>query len=182
MLNSSAFGSFDPLKPQDIPGESAEILYAEPVEIKAPITTVWEIMVDFDRYPAWNPLNRFFRLDTKAAPNHFVTFGPSWGPYDQKDGEPLPEPDMTQKEMITVWEENCCLAYAVVSESNNAERVQHISTLDNGLTRYHTYERMSGRHSPSIRKEFGNMIIAGFTANGIALKKRAEAFAKSSVE
>ncbi len=177
MITSSVFGTFDPLHPQNIFGESAEIVYADPVEINAPISIVWEIMTNFELYPEWNPLNRFFRLDSKAEPNHFVTFGPSWGPYDLDDGTTLPEPDMTQQEMITVWEEQSCLAYAVVSDSLNAERIQYISTLENGRIRYHTYERMSGSDSPAIRNEFGAKIIAGFTANGIALKKRAESFA-----
>ncbi len=179
MLTSSAFGAFDPMKPEVIPGEPAENLYADPVEIDAPITVVWEIMIDFDRYPEWNPLNRFFRLDSKAEPNHTVTFGPCWGPYDQTEGEPLPDADMTQQETITVWEENCCLAYAVISTEMNAERVQYISTLPNGKTRYHTYERMSGPFSPGTKKHFGDKIVTGFTANGLALKKRAESFSST---
>jgi hypothetical protein len=176
MLTSSAFGPFNPLEPQNIRGFFAKNLYAGPIEIDAPITTVWEIMTDFDRYPDWNPLNRFFKLDSKAEPNHFVTFGPSWGPYDRAEGEAFPGPDMTQHEMITIWEENCCLAYADIRRLNKAERVQYISTLENGKTRYHTYERMSGLISPLVRRKYGALIIAGFTANGIALKKRAESF------
>jgi hypothetical protein len=180
MIASSAFGSFNPLEPECIRGLFAENLYVDPVEINAPITTVWEIMTDFERYPEWNPLNRFFRLDSKPEPNHFVTFGPSWGPYDRKEGEPFPEPDMTQHEMITVWEENCCLAYADIRRFLRAERVQHISTLESGQTRYHTYERMSGLLSPLILRKFGALIVAGFTANGIELKNRAESIATTS--
>ena len=177
MITSSAFGEFDPLNPGTIPGIFARNLYAPPVEINAPITTVWGIVVGFDRYPDWNPMNRFFRLDSKAEPNHGVTFGPSWGPYDRAEGEPLPEADFTQHETITIWEENCCLAYAVISRLSNAERVQFLSILENGNTGYHTYERMSGLVSPLIHWKFGSKIVAGFTANGIALKKRAEAIA-----
>ena len=177
MITSSAFGEFNPLNPKTIHGIFAKNIYAEPVEINAPLTTVWEIVIGFDLYPEWNPMNRFFKLDSKAEPNHTVTFGPSWGPYDRAEGEPLPDSDFTQHETITIWEENCCLAYAVISRLTNAERVQYLSTLENGKTRYHTYERMSGLLSPLIRWKFGSKIIAGFTANGIALKKRAEAFA-----
>jgi len=179
MITSSAFGEFDPLDPKTIRGEFAKNIYAEPVEIDAPITTVWEIMSDFDRYPEWNPLNRFFKLDSKAEPNHTVTFGPSWGPYDLTEGAPLPDSDFTQHETLTIWEENCCLAYAVISPELNAERVQYISTLPNGKTRYHTYERMSGPLSVDTRRDLGEKIIAGFRANGIALKKRAEAFSQA---
>jgi hypothetical protein len=179
MLTSSAFGAFDPLEPRRIRGLFARNLYADPIEIEAPITTVWAIMTDFDRYPEWNPLNRFFRLDSQAEPNHFVTFGPSWGPYDRPEGEPFPGPDMTQHEMITIWEENCCLAYADIRRLIKAERVQYLSTVENRKTEYRTYERMAGLLSPLVQRQFGARIIAGFTANGIALKKRAESFAGS---
>ena len=177
MITSSAFGPFDPFEPERIRGLFAENLFVDAVVIQAPLSAVWEIMTDFYRYPEWNPLNRFFRLDSKPEPNHFVTFGPSWGPYDRKEGEPFPEPDMTQHEMITVWEENCCLAYADIRRFLKAERVQHISTLKSGATRYHTYERISGLLSPLVLRRFGTRMVAGFTANGMALKKRAESLA-----
>jgi len=176
MLSSSAFGTFDPLAPETIAGESAENLYADPIEINAPISVVWNIMTDFDRYPEWNPLNRFFYLDSKAEPNNTVTFGPNFESYDQAEGEPLPDASFTQHETITIWEENCCLAYAVISPELNAERVQHISTLPDGKTRYHTYERTSGSLSPDMRRDLGKKIIAGFVANGEALRKRAESW------
>jgi len=182
MISSSAFGPLDPMNPQTIRGLFAKNIYAEPIIINAPVSTVWEIMTDFDHYPEWNPLNRFFRLDTKAEPNHFVTFGPSWGPYDRSDDEPFPEPDMIQHEMITIWEENCCLAYADIRRILRAERVQFISALENGKTRYHTYERMSGILSPIVRLTYGSKIINGFTANGMALKKRAESHNMSKHE
>ena len=176
MIQSSAFGPFDPLHPRTIRGLLAKNIYADPIVIHAPVSTVWEIMTDFDRYPEWNPLNRFFRLDTKAEPNHFVTFGPSWGPYDLSEGGPLPKPHITQHEMITIWEDQCCLAYATIKPLIKAERVQYISTVENGKTRYHTYERMSGLLSPFVRRKFGARVIAGFTVNGLALKKRAESY------
>ncbi len=176
MLNSSAFGPFDPLNPGTITGSNAKNIYVDSVEIDAPIETVWEIMTGFDSYPEWNPLNRFFKLETEAMPDHYVTFGPSWGPYDRAEGEPFSEPDMIQREMITIWEEKCCLAYADIQPTLNAERVQHIFVTADGKTCYHTYERLSGKDSPAIIRDFRDKIIAGFTANGEALKKRAEAF------
>lgn len=174
MLTSSAFGPFDPLNPREIQGIFSQNLFIDPIDIDAPLATVWRIMTDFSGYPEWNPLNRFFRLDSKAEPNHFVTFGPSWGPYERAEGEPFPDPDMTQHEMITVWEEDCCLAYADIRRLIKAERVQYIRTLENGKTRYHTYERMAGLLAPLVRRLYGARIVAGFTANGVALKRRAE--------
>ena len=117
-------------------------------------------------------------LDGSATPNQTVTFGPSWGPYDLSPDGALPEVSFTQHETITVWEENCCLAYADMGRLMCAERAQFIATLPNGNVRYHTYERMRGPLSVLVRLQFGKKIIAGFTANGAALKRRAENVAK----
>lgn len=180
MLVSSAFGPFDPFNPQKIGGLFAGNLYAEPIEIDAPIELVWELITDFDRYPEWNPLNRFFRLDNAAAVDNTVTFGPSWGPYDPESIK-LPEVSFTTNEVITVWEENCCLAYADIKPFlMAAERAQFISKLPNGKTRYHTYERLRGPLSVFVRYQFGAKVVAGFVANGVALKKLAEELARKS--
>jgi hypothetical protein len=174
MLRSVPFGEFDPLKPCTIPGIFAQNLYAEPVVIGAPLALVWEIMTGFDRYPEWNPLNRYFHLDTRAQAGEMVSFGPSWGPYDR---EGLPETDLKQHERLTVWEENSCLAYAEIACYLNAERVQHISPLDASRTRYQTYERMSGILAPLVKRLYGKRVLDGFRANGLALKRRAEQLA-----
>lgn len=172
LVTSLPFGAFDPADPCRIPGLLAVNLMTEAVDIAAPVDLVWRVITDFAHYPQWNPLNRFFQLDAHAAPGQMVTFGPCWGPYDE---EKLGEAAFTQHEVITVWQENGCLAYAVVSRWLNAERVQHIVATGPGRTRYRTYERMSGILAPLVRLVYGRRIAAGFRANARALKKRAEA-------
>jgi hypothetical protein len=172
MLTSIPFGPFDPAHPGCIPGCCAANILTEPIDIDAPPALVWEIMVDFERYPEWNPLNRFFRLDTYAAPGQTVTFGPRWGPYDSNR---LGDAGFTQHETLTVWEEDCCLAYATISRWVNAERTQYLAPLPNNRTRYYTYERTAGLLAPVVRRVYGRRIVAGFIANGLALKQRAEA-------
>ena len=179
MIHSSAFGPFDPLKPSTIPGLFAENLVTACVEIQAPIELVWQTITGFDDYPQWNPLNRFFRLDGEAKANERVTFGPHWGPYDHSGNAELPEAGFVQRETITVWEENCCLAYGVITKAFNAERSQVISTMANGNTRYQTFERISGILSPLMKLAYRKKILTGFTANGVALKKRCEYLAKA---
>lgn len=178
MLDSYAYGPFDPLNPAKPPGIFAYNLVAEAIEIAAPIELVWDIMTGFEHYPEWNPFNRFFKLDTEAKAGETVTFGPVWGPYGAP-GDPLPEHGFVQRETITVWEENQCLAYAQLSALFAAERAQSLSVLENGNTRYQTYERMRGLGVPILRALVGKKIMAGFDANGIALKVRAEALAGS---
>ncbi len=181
MITSSPFGPFDPLDPCNLSGSFAKILIADPVEIDAEPALVWKIMTDFDRYPEWNPLNRFFRLDGEARPGHTVTFGPVWGPYDLSEGATLPEAGFKQNETLTIWEENCCLAYSVISLPFDAERVQHISRSKAGGTRYQTFERTDGPVSPIVRALYGRRILEGFSANGAALKRRAESLAAKDV-
>jgi|GEM_PF-445009 len=175
LLVSSAFGPFDPLAPALAAGVFARNLVAPAIDIRAPVELVWQVMTDFDDYPQWNPLNRFFRLDGRAEPGHSVTFGPCWGPY-HADGA-LPEADMTTRETITVWERNRCLAYGDLRRLFKAERAQYLQPLADGRTRYHTFERICGPLAPLVRLVFGQRIIRGFTANGVALKVRAESMA-----
>lgn len=174
MIHSSAFGPFDPLQPAPIDGLFAENLVADAVEIQAPLAAVWQAITGFEHYPEWNPMNRFFNLDGEARVDETVTFGPHWGPYQLSDNTSLPEAGFTQNETITVWEENHCLSYAVISKVFNAERSQVISSLANGNTRYQTFERVSGLFSPVVKLAYRNKILRGFTANGLALKKRCE--------
>lgn len=178
MLNSSLFGPFDPLNPAPAPGMITFMLSAEPVIIEAPIALVWQVMTDFKRYPEWNPFNRFFKLDTTATPGETVTFGPVWGPYDLSAEGELLDHGFVQRETITVWEPEQCLAYAATSAVFNAERAQCLSVTAQGDTCYQTYERMNGIFSPLTRMIFGAKILTGFEANGLALKKRAEHFAQ----
>jgi hypothetical protein len=170
-LRSTPFGDFDPQHPSLIPGLFAANILTTPLDIEAPAALTWKIMVDFDRYPEWNPLNRFFRLDSHAAPGQTVTFGPRWGPYDDQALGPA---GFTQHETLTIWEENRALAYGVVAWWLNAERVQYVAPLAANRCRYYTYERTSGILSPLVRRLYSLRIVTGFTANGMALKKRAE--------
>ena len=156
MLTSIPFGPFDPAHPGCIPGCFAANILTEPIDIDAPVAVVWEIMVDFERYPEWNPLNRFFRLDTYAEPGQTVTFGPRWGPYDS---DRLGEAGFTQHETLTVWEENCCLAYATISSlgQRRAHPIPCAASQSNPLLhlrahRRHPCPRRAPRLRPSHRR------------------------------
>lgn len=175
---SKPFGPFDPADPCRVPGLFAANLHADPVDIDAPAQVVWAVMTGFARYPEWNPLNRFFMLDTRAEPGQTVTFGPRWGPY--RDGE-LGKAGFMQREVLTVWEENRALGYGVVSWWLNAERIQCLEPISAARTRYRTYERTSGIVAPLVQRVYGRRIVEGFTANGRALKRRSEAMASGVI-
>ncbi len=179
VLHSDPFGPFHPYDPENIPGEHSCKIVAEPVEIKAPVEFVWRVMTDFAKYNEWNPMNRFFNLNGKAKTGDTVTFGPCWGPYDV---DPLPEHDQVDTEVLTVWEENACLSYACITDAFSAERSQFVCDSENGHTRYITFERFSGEAGPDIKNAYGEKILKGFTANGLALKARAESLYEASLK
>ena len=181
-IESALFGIFNPTHPEKIEGYFSDILFADPVEIDAPIELVWSVITDFHLYPLWNPLIRSFQLDTTAKLGEIATFTVSWGPY-MKDGLNVPvsnlKVSLTQHEKITVWQPNSCLSYADdLGVWHRAERTQYISALPNGHTRYYTYERWAGLITPLIRLAYAEKTRAAFNAANMALKMRAEALIK----
>lgn len=180
-IKSALFNSFDPLHPQKIEGYFSYILFANPIEISAPLDLVWSALTDFAAYSVWNPLVRSIQLDTTPTPGEYITFGVSWGPYI-KNGQPVSVDELkiarTQRERLTIWEPNRCLAYADdFGQWHRAERVQYISKLENGKTRYHTYERWTGLITPLIHLAYAKKVEDGFKASSEALKIHAEALA-----
>ena len=179
MLNSSSFGPFNPTAPPNLRGTFPSRLVVEPVDIDAPIGSVWQVLTDFDRYPDWNPFLRCVALEHEAAPGSYLRLSPSWGPYLIGLGRPFSKPDLHLRERITVWESPRCLAYCDERILHRGERVQYLEALADGKTRYHTFERMSGPLSLLVRLLYTRRILAGFIANGQALKVRVEALQHS---
>ncbi len=171
-VRSSLFGLLDPRKPQNIDGIFASTVAIQPVTIYAPARTVWNIMVDFERYPEWNPLIRFFRCDGEKAPGHSVTFGFTFARPDTTG--PLPAHDRVQHELITVWDEGSCLAYADVKPGFRNERTQYLRADSEHACTYFSFERFSGPLAPIIRILYGARIRDSFMYNALALKARAE--------
>lgn len=172
MLNSLIFGSFDPLAPPQLPGTFPVLLRAKPVDILAPVDAVWQVLTDFARYPEWNPFLRRVTLEGEPAPGNYLRLSLSWGPYPPE--HPLPQADLHLSECLTVWESPVCLAYSDERLWHRGERVQYLEARGDGGTRYHTFERMSGPVSLLVRLLYTRRILAGFAANGQALKARVE--------
>lgn len=151
----------------------------EPVDIDAPLEAVWDVLVDFDAYPEWNPITRVVQPHTELALGERVHLSVSWGPYEE-DGQPVDVrslvPALELDETLSVLEAPYALAW---SDNRGvilrAERIQHLSPLPDGRTRYATNERMEGLLVPIVARVYARRIIAGFRACGLALKSRVEA-------
>jgi hypothetical protein len=171
-IQSSLFGAFDPTEPRNIEGRFSGIVAIVPLQIHAPARAVWDVVVDFERYPEWNPLNRFFRCDGERAPGQRVTFGYTFA--RSKGSDPLPAHDHTISEVITVWDEGACFSYADVKPGFANERTQYVRADSADTSTYFTFERFSGPVSPLIRLLFGARIRDSFQRTALALKARAE--------
>lgn len=154
------------------------VFVAPPVEICAPVARVWEVLMDFEKYPEWNPLNRSVVTASDGAVGDKVTLGVSWGPY-HVDGQPVDASalplDLKNTEVLSIIQPEQALAWAdSLGGLHRAERVQYLVALPGGRTRYHTEELMAGLLSPLIARLFRQKIDRGFAACGEALKRRVE--------
>lgn len=151
---------------------------APPVEIRASVEQVWEVLMDFAKYPEWNPMNRYVTPAAPAAAGVKVALGVSWGPYELNggpvDASTLPV-DLKNGEMFTIVQPNEALAWGDnLGWLHRAERVQYLLALPDGTTLYGTEEIMVGFLTPLIAKIFRERINLGLAACGPALKRRVE--------
>lgn len=136
------------------------------VEIAAPAELVWEVMVDYERYPEWNPFTVAVETTLKVG-----------DPIDLH----LPMPDGTEgtfvnREFIRRVEEPTYLLYDTGEQMPGifAYREQFIEPLDAARCTYRTTDTFSGEHAAAVIEATGDWVKAGFDAVALALKERAE--------
>ena len=155
------------------------VFAAPPTEIAATAEQVWAVLRDLDRYPEWNPLNRFVRPTTTHTLGTKLLLGISWGPYDSTAG-PIPVQNLplslTNTVVLSVDQPLCALGWADSWHRwiHRAERVQYLTPLPNGHTLYRSEEVMVGLLSPLIGWLYRDRIVQGFAATALALKRRVE--------
>lgn len=172
-LVSTVFGEFDPTSPNRHGGAFDAVIGPERIAIAAPIATVWHIMVDFDRYLEWNPLNRRTVLEAPPQAGTWLMLHYTFA--DRGADGQLPPAAATNREQISVWEPLACFSYADVKPLFRNERTQYLQADGPDRTWYYTYERFTGLLTPLVTGWYGSKILNGFRRNGVALKQRAEA-------
>ena len=136
------------------------------IEIDAPRERVWEILVDLDRYPAWNPFTR--RVESTLEMGASVTM----------DVQLRPNRRSVQREVVTAIEpmEKVCWGMKIlVPWLLAANRCQVLSTTADGGTRYFTADEFRGVLVPLVMWLYRDSVQRGFTGVARALKARAEA-------
>lgn len=148
-------------------GVTTHVVTSVTVEIDAPAAFVWGVLVDYERYPEWNPY-------TVAATTTLEIGSPidlTLPPYDGSD-----EPFRT-REFIRVVEPPHHLCYDSGDEIQGVVGVRDQWITDLGPERcsYHTTDAMTGEYADLAMELTGDWIKAGFDSVAHALKTRAEA-------
>jgi uncharacterized protein YndB with AHSA1/START domain len=136
------------------------------VEIEAPQAFVWEVLVDYARYPEWNPYT--VRVDTRLELGAEVVLHL---PHPDRPGE-----TMQNVEVMRVIDAPHHLQYDTADNLPGifAVRDQWVTDLGGGRSSYRTTDVFSGEHAQVAYDLQGQWVKDGFDAVAYALKARAE--------
>jgi hypothetical protein len=136
------------------------------VEIEAPASFVWDVLVDYPRYPEWNPYT--VEVSTTLAIGD---------PIDLT----LPNPDgspgtFVNREYVRVVDPPRHLRYDTGDEIPGvfAVRDQWISARGEDRCAYHTTDTIAGKYADLVMETSGAWVKNGFDSVAWALKSRAE--------
>lgn len=142
-------------------------MYRAEVEIAAEPKRVWDVLVDFDRYEAWNPFTP--KIVTDLEPGSPVEITVSLGGKLVVQVEEMVEATPPQRLVWrTTWGGPLLL---------RAQRIQRLEPLADGGTRYVSEDVMHGPLVPLVHWIHGRSLTAGFQAMADALATRCEAVA-----
>ncbi|MFK7731770.1 MAG: SRPBCC domain-containing protein [Pseudomonadales bacterium] len=138
---------------------------SDEVTIHAPVELVWQILLDFDNYSAWNgfcPSVKNESLDVGSAVDMMVDLGN--GPSQQV-------------EYICRVEPMQCIAWQMENKENDpvhAVRSQFLKRLDEKSCTYISIDEFSGPEKDAMMQHFASAVEAGFNRCAYDLKKFAE--------
>jgi uncharacterized protein YndB with AHSA1/START domain len=140
------------------------------VEIDAPAEVVWSVLVDYARYPEWNPFT--VRVETTLEVDTVIDLylpDPS-----------APERTFRNREYVRVVEPPRYLRYDTGAEipGMHAVREQWVEDLGGGRSSYRTTDLFTGEVAQQVHALQAEWVKAGFDSVCHALKVRAEALAR----
>ena len=146
---------------------------SEEVHINAPAELVWQVILDFDKYPLWNDFCPQIsgELELGAAVSMQVDLG---------DGL------QSQTEYISRIEPPHLIAWAMENKPGDpvhAERLQYVRPVDECSGTYLTVDEFGGELMAPMIEQMGAAVESGFNRCAQGLKRRAEAlYAESSAD
>ena len=140
-------------------------IYRAEVDIAAPPQRVWDVLVDLDRYEAWNPFTPkvVTDLDPGSPVEITVVLGGKRVMQVEEMVEATPPERLVWK---TTWGGPLLL---------RAQRTQTLEPLGGGGTRYVSEDVMHGPLVPLVHWIHGRSLTDGFQAMADALASRCEA-------
>jgi hypothetical protein len=144
------------------------------VDIAAPQHFVWDVLLDYARYPEWNPYT--VRVESTCLLGDPVDL---YLPDPMRPGEL-----MHQREWVCHVEPPARFAYEMQPTAQldvHARRDQYVEASGPQSCLYWTTDAFSGSHADLVMEHSGAWVQAGFDAVAVALKARAEALWKAGV-
>ncbi|HXK24608.1 MAG TPA: SRPBCC domain-containing protein [Myxococcota bacterium] len=142
------------------------MLIVHTVEIAAPAERVWQVIVDLDRYPEWNPFVVACRSSLRVGE-----------PIDMRV-RVMPFFAQPQRETILEHEPGRRLCYGLPRRGSGAlvsRRCHEVESLGPERTRYVSCFELEGWMEPGVRTLLGRRLAQGFAAMSAAIGVRAEA-------
>lgn len=146
-------------------GEPLHVLHRAVADIEAPGSLIWDILMDLDSYPEWNPYTIAMRSTLRIGDPMIMTVKMN------------PLITLEQTEHIRVLEPGHKVCWGInttTPQLNSGERCQWIEPLAEGRTRYVTEDLIEGSLNPLVSALFGKDVQTGFENVARALKERAE--------
>lgn len=144
---------------------------SDEVTIHAPVKLVWEILLDFENYAAWNsfcPTAINDSLDIGSPVDMMVDLGQGLS---------------RQVEYIHKVEPERCIAWAMDNRPEDpvhAVRSQVLKPLDSHSCTYISIDEFSGPEAAAMMEHFAPVVEAGFNRCAYDLKKHAESMYKKN--
>jgi len=133
--------------------------------IHAPRAAVWAVLVDFARYPEWNPFT--VRVETGGNVGDLVLMDVMLGGKRMRIRERM---RLYEPEQRFGWGLKVARGFLL-----DCTRVQELERLDEGRTLYRCHESFRGLLVPLFFRRYEQRMIEGFAAVAQALKRRVEA-------
>ena len=136
------------------------------VQIEAPAAFVWDVLVDYPRYPEWNPYTIAAETTLELGDRIDLTL-------PQVDGS---DATFVNREFIRIVDPPHHLRYDTGEEMEgiHAQRDQYIAELGPDRCEYYTTDTLSGELAALVMETNGDWVKAGFDSVAHALKARAE--------
>ena len=135
------------------------------IVIQAPASKIWAVLMDFDRYPEWNPFILSIRGRAHLRERLKVTVQPQ----GSKPMTFTPRVTMYKKEKQFAW-----LGQLIMTGLFDGHHIFEIEPLENGACKFIQREQFSGWLVPMFWNKLDTNTKAGFITMNEKLKELAE--------